>query len=94
METLSLQSIVEVAPSVLATQMGEETILLNTRTGTYFGLNSVGQQILELIREPRTVREVAERLSHTYSVGLRQLEEDAVTFVESLIRHEIVRVLD
>lgn len=90
MQTITLQSIIEAKPDILATNMGDETVLLSPQTGTYFGLNSVGQRILELVREPRALEEVVHQLSSEYEVEPQRLEGDVLGFVEDLARHGIV----
>ncbi len=93
-DTLTLQTKVQAAPDVLATNMGDETVLLSPQTGTYYGLNSVGQRILELVREPRTLDEVVKMLAKEYDVERTMLERDVMAFVQDLVRHSLVSPAD
>jgi hypothetical protein len=52
----------------ISNPVGEETIILNLATGDYFGLNSVGAFIWDLLREPVPVSRVIGRLMETYTV--------------------------
>ena len=94
MQAITLQTVVEAAPDILATNMGDETVLLSPQTGTYFGLNSVGQRILELVRQPRVLDEVVVQLSAEYEVERKRLENDILEFVRDLVKHGIVMALD
>ena len=39
------------APNIFARELGNEIVILNLQTGTYFGLNPVGARLWQLIEE-------------------------------------------
>lgn len=72
--------------------MGDETVLLSPQTGTYYGLNSVGQRILELVRTPHALEDVVSALAKEYEVERGTLERDVMAFVQDLVKHKLVSV--
>ncbi len=89
-KAITPHTVIEAAPDVLATDMGDETVLLSPQTGTYYGLNSVGQRILELVRQPRELDEVVRTLAAEYDVDRKMLEKDVLAFVQDLLKHGLV----
>ncbi len=92
MNAITLNTVVQATPDVLATNMGDETVLLSPQTGMYFGLNSVGQRILELVHEPAPLSAVVAQLASEYDVNQQRLQEDVLAFVADLVQHGIVLV--
>ena len=83
----SLNTVVE-APSAVATAEVEgELVLLNTETGTYYGLNPLGGRILTLADEEEgiSLRAVVDRLHGDFpDVERDRLADDVVGFVEEM----------
>jgi hypothetical protein len=63
----------------------EESIFLDLRTESYFGLDSVGSRMYAALIEAPTVRQAYERLSEEFEVEPERLRNDFVRFVERLI---------
>jgi len=61
-----------------------EVVLLNTRTGQYFGLNVVGAWLWEHISSPITFGELVAKVVEKYEVDLEQAEHDINAVVGSL----------
>ena len=53
-----------------------EAVILNLKSGVYYGLNPVGARIWELIQEPRTVSAVLDVLLEQYNVEAGRCERD------------------
>ena len=46
---MKLSEKIRVSPDVVTREVGEETMLLNLASGTYYGLNEVGARFMSLI---------------------------------------------
>ena len=57
-----LDDTVIVSGSQISCKLAEESVILQLEEGMYYGLNSVGARIWELVQEPRTVREIRDLL--------------------------------
>ena len=69
---------------VMARQVGDETVILNLATGTYFGLDPVGTRMWQLIGEGRTMGEICESLLAEFEVTRETLERDVAALLDDL----------
>ncbi len=83
---------VKVAKDVLFQELEGEAVLLNTRTGIYFGLNSMGMRIWQLLSEHRGVEKIATILLDEYEITGDQLRTDLLEFIKKLASKELVEV--
>jgi hypothetical protein len=73
------------AADVVSRNIGEETVLLDLRSGRYFGLNASGSAIWEgLGTAGASFDQVFERVSAQYDVGRDVLEADLRTILAFL----------
>jgi hypothetical protein len=63
---ITLESVVSVVPEQVACEVAGDLVILNMRNGQYFGLNSVGAKIWEMLDDPRDVRAIRDRLLQEY----------------------------
>ena len=59
---IDLGCVVRAAPEQLAAGVGDEVALLSLSEGRYYGLNSTGARVWELLREPIRVRDLLGRM--------------------------------
>ena len=72
----------------------EQVIMLNVRTGSYFTLNRIGSEIWQMLAEPRRVSEIFDALSRLHDVEQITMSRDVVAFLEAMINHRLLRVVD
>jgi Coenzyme PQQ synthesis protein D (PqqD) len=89
---LTLDSVVVQAPEQLSSGLGGEAVLLDLREGVYYGLDSVGARIWELVQEPRSVADVRDTLLAEYEVEPERCEQDVVRLLTDLAEHGLVEV--
>lgn len=85
---------VVVAPTVLAKRVGAETVLLNQADERYYGLDEVATIMWEALLEAPTVGQACERLLAEYEVDPERLRSDVAQFVEQLLEHGLVQLVD
>ena len=81
---MNLQERVIIPAHVMARTVGEETVILNVATGTYFGLDTVGARIWELMTEERTLAEICDLMLEEYEVSRDELEGDLKRLAQDL----------
>jgi hypothetical protein len=81
-----------IPPEVMTRTVGEETVILDLATGTYFGLDPVGARIWELVGEGKTLGEVCEQMLEEYEVSREELEGDVLRLAEELAGRGLVRL--
>ena len=61
---------------VVTRRVGEETVILDLDSGTYFGLDPVGARFLELLESRGTIAAVMAPMLEEFEVGEEQLAAD------------------
>ena len=74
----------------LASKIHDEIVMVNITQGNYFGLNSVGSDIWELLKEPYSIEELCEKLMNEYDIDKDACLRDVNSFIEELIKNDIV----
>lgn len=79
-----------VSEDVVYENVGDELVLLDLQSGTYFGLNSVGRRIWELLIASGDASIVLERLGQEYDAPLDQLGEDLKQLLQQLLDKRLI----
>jgi hypothetical protein len=77
--------------SVVSAQLDGEAVLLNVESGVYFGLDSIGTRIWELLSTGASETEIFDRLLDEYDVDAPQLRADLDAFLDVLLSKSLVR---
>ena len=83
---------VTIPEQVLARQVGDETVILDLASGTYFGLDPVGARIWQLMTEGKTLAEVCATMLEEYEVTREEIEHDVLKLTEELSAKQLIRV--
>ena len=83
--TLNLDTQIDIPETVYTQEVGDETILLDTQGGRYFGLDPVGTRMWQLIRQSRALRPAYEALLTEYDVSPERLETDLLALAARMI---------
>jgi len=75
---------VTVRDGVMFNRVGDEVVLLDLDSGTYFGLDSVGGRVWDLLTGTATVGETIETMLAEYEVDRGILERDVLRLVNEL----------
>lgn len=88
---MNLSGKVTIPPHVMARQVGDETVILDLASGTYFGLNPVGARIWQLISEGKTMDNVLESVLAEFEVSAAEAERDLDNLVSELHCRELIK---
>ena len=92
MSSISLDSVVSPSKDLVFSNVADEVVILDLKSGVYHGLESVGARAWELMSESRPVREVRDRLVDEYDVEPQRCESDLLRLLEELKSHGLVDV--
>ncbi|HEV8471302.1 MAG TPA: PqqD family protein [Methylomirabilota bacterium] len=81
---------IRVRDDVVFQDLEGEVVLLNLRSGVYFGLDPVGSRIWALIDGRRTAADIVGALTTEYEVDATTCEGDLVTFLTALRDNDLV----
>ena len=85
-------SVIVIADDLTSANLQGEAVILNLKSGSYFGVNEVGARILELVKEPVTVSAILSILSKEYDVDREMLETDVVGFLREMQDQHLIQV--
>lgn len=89
---VSLCDIVTIPSQVMARQVGDETVILDLASGTYYGLDPVGARIWQLMSEGQTLAQVCATMLAEYEVAREDIERDVLALVNTLVDKQLVGV--
>lgn len=80
------------SPDVKVNVMDGEAVLLDLRTGAYFGLNKVGAHIWTLYGEGQSVHQAIEGVCQRFEVDAVRAERDTRALTEKLVERGLLRL--
>ncbi|QPC85011.1 lasso peptide biosynthesis PqqD family chaperone [Phototrophicus methaneseepsis] len=86
-------SVVYNSQHVVATEVDQDVVILNSQSGKYFGLDEVGARVWELVQTPQRVEDIVETIYNEYDVDKQQCQEDLTLLLEQLQESGLVQVL-
>jgi hypothetical protein len=87
---MTKETVVAVSGDLTLADLGGEAVILNLKTGKYFGLNETGTKILALLKEPKPVGVVIDALINDYDVPVEQAERDILGFLSKMEKSELI----
>lgn len=75
---------VAIPEKVIARAVGEDVVILDLASGTYFGLNGAGARAWQLLAQGCTVGEACAVLGTEFEVGAEDLERDILELLHQL----------
>jgi hypothetical protein len=91
---ISSTSLVKAAPDQVFANLDDEAVILNLKDGVYYGLNSVGAHIWNLLQERRTVGEIRNLILAEYKVLPVRCERDLIQLLQDLAAKGLIVVGD
>ena len=93
-KALSPQSTVRICEDILFNNLQGEVVILNPKSGIYFGLDPVGSRAWQLIQEQGRLGPVRDAMLKEYEVSAERLWEDLQKLVTRLADNGLVEVID
>jgi len=88
---MNLDTLISVVPTQMACNLANEKIILETTSGIYYNINSLGKEIWELIQTPLTVSDILDSLTKTYNVSFDQCKNEVISFLLSLQNSGLIK---
>jgi hypothetical protein len=88
-DDIGLDSTVTLSADHLSANLDDELVLLNPRTARYHAVHGPGNQIFQLLGQPRTVRELCDAMTARFDVADDICQRDVLDFIRALIREEL-----
>ncbi|SFL15894.1 Coenzyme PQQ synthesis protein D (PqqD) [Paenibacillus sp. 1_12] len=91
-QEVTLQDVVKQAEGTVVSEMDGEMVMLSIEKGKYYNLGEIGGKIWELIKEPTAVHKVVHILTTLYEVELSECEAHVISFLDELLKEELVLI--
>jgi Coenzyme PQQ synthesis protein D (PqqD) len=83
--------LIRIPDEVIFRVLGDEAVILNLATGKYFGLNSVGTRLWQLIVEHGSEEKVIEGFLAEYEVEEKLFRQDLADLIRQLMQTGLVQ---
>lgn len=90
--SLTEDTVVVAVEEQVSSELADEEVVLQTDTGTYYGLNPVGRYVWELLDEPRRAGDLPELVAQEYDTTASECHPDVFAFVKDLLDAELVEI--
>jgi len=91
---ISERSTIVLTKDQVSADLSGEAAILNLKTSTYFGLNTVGASIWKLIREPKTISQIRDAIVQEYDVEPDRCEHDILELLQELSKHGLIEIIE
>jgi hypothetical protein len=81
------------SPNQVATEVEDQTMILDMDSGLYFGLNAVGSTVWNRIQSPSTVQQIYDAVLTEYQVDRQIVERDVNSLLEKMWQHELIDII-
>ncbi len=78
------------ARSLFSCELADGAVILDARSGVYYGLDAVGTRVWSLIQEPRSLSSILSVLLDEYDVEPNQCERDLRRLVDELAQLKLI----
>ncbi|MCC5637194.1 lasso peptide biosynthesis PqqD family chaperone [Nostoc sp. CHAB 5844] len=76
----------------ICSELQGEVVILDIKSGAYYGLNQVGASIWNFIQSPKTVKEIQETILAEYDVDAEVCKRDISALLEDLAAKELIEI--
>jgi len=89
---LSVHSIVAATKEQVSCPLGQESAILNLKNSVYYGMDSVGTRVWNLLQQPRSVEELRNTLVSEYEVDSDRCEKDLLSLLQKMRNEGLIEV--
>lgn len=90
---ITLQSLcVQNHEGFLVSELGDDIVMMNTKTGNYLGLNSVSADIWKLLEQPITAGTIIDNLTIKYDVDRESCETQTLECLDKMLFYGMIQL--
>jgi len=87
---ISLDTRVARSNELVHSDMDGETVMMSIEQSQYYGLDSVGTRIWDLIENEMRVGDICAALMNEYDVSEQQCQQDVISFLQDMLDNNTV----
>ena len=86
------ESLLQVNPDIIDSEIDDEMVMMNIDTGDYFGLNTVASQVWMRLKEPKRLDTLIQILQDEYDVASEQCIADVMPLLEKMHEAKLLQI--
>lgn len=90
--TITLNTRIAIPEDVFFQDLKGESVILEVKSGKYFGLDEVGTRMWNLLAEHKALQPAYETLLSEYDVDPALLERDLIALVQKCVDKELLQI--
>jgi hypothetical protein len=83
-DLMDLKQNITIPPDTLSRNVGGETVLLNSQSENYFGLDEVGTRVWQLLQSNKDLQRIFDLLIEEFEVEPDRLQQDLINLTHDL----------
>lgn len=91
---ITIDSVITVSTEQIWSDLVGEAVILDLKSGVYYGLDAVGAHIWKLLQDAKSIREIRDTVLAEYDVTPHQCESDLLLFLSDLMEKGLIEVKD
>jgi Coenzyme PQQ synthesis protein D (PqqD) len=91
---LTLNSIIQRDPNVIAAEADQDLVMVSIATGYYYSVSDVARAIWDAIEQPKRVVDLVDNLIGSYHVDRSTCSDQTLSFLEALREEGLLQVKD
>ena len=89
---LTFESRLRMPDDVLMSELDGEFVILNLKTESYFGLDTVGARMFAAVTNAGSVQDAYDHLAEEFDVDPERLRSDLVRLLDNLLDHGLLEI--
>lgn len=90
--SISLHSVIVATKHQVSCALGDESAILNMENSVYYGMNTVGTRVWNLLQQPRSILEIRDAIVDEYDVTPEECERDLLELLEHMKKEGLVEL--
>ena len=84
---------VSVPSGVLVSEVGLESVFLNLKSESYFGLDEIGTRMWKLLTESSSIQVAYDTLLQEFDIDEAQLQSDLDELIQKLVANGLIEIV-
>lgn len=81
----------KISPDVAVNEVPEGAVILNTRTGKYYHINTTGLHVLRTVGNGQSISQVAAHLASATGADIGLVQRDVSTMVKQFLQAKVLQ---
>ncbi len=91
--TIVLDTVISQTEEIITSDMGGEIVMMSLENSAYYGLDTIGTRIWQLIEQPMAVSSVCDTLQTEFEVEPDHCRQDVLELLNHLHKEKLIRVI-